>query len=136
MAENITSANSRPIIKDKSIDDSTVVPQDKRTLAAICYVFTWLGGIVLLFMAENSRALKFHAFQDIVLGVLFTAFYLVLNAVIWPLLWNSFLWSFYSFIGLVELIVWLYFVYGAYQIYSTGDFQSPVASFVKANFMK
>ena len=136
MGEHPSSVASRPVIKDKNVDGSTVVPEDKRMLAAICYVFTWLGGIVLLSMAGDSRALKFHAFQDIVLGVAFTLFYLVLNWVIWPIMWNSFLWSFYSILSLVELVVWLYFVYGAYQIYTKGDFRSPAADFVKASFMK
>jgi uncharacterized membrane protein len=136
MVEHTATIGSRVIAKDKSTIASTVVPEDKRALAAICYVFTWLGGIVLLFMAENSKALRFHAFQDIVLGAAFTLFYLVLNMVIWPIMWNSSLWTFGGFISLIELVAWLYFVYAAYQIYTKGDFQSPAADFVKANFMK
>jgi uncharacterized membrane protein len=136
MVEQTAAIGSRVISKDKRAIYSTVVPEDKRGLAAICYVFTWLGGIALLFLSENNRALKFHAFQDIVLGVVFTAVYLVLNSVIWPIMWNSSLWSLAGIISLIELVAWLYFVYGAYQIYSKGDFRSPVADFVKANFMK
>jgi uncharacterized membrane protein len=136
MVEQTATLGSRVISKDKGPISSTVVPEDKRGLAAICYVFTWLGGIALLFLSENNRALKFHAFQDIVLGVAFTAVYLALNTVIWPIMWNSSLWSLAGIISLIELVVWLYFVYGAYQIYSKGDFQSPVADFVKASFMK
>jgi uncharacterized membrane protein len=136
MVEQTATKASRVISKDNISNESTVVPEDKRGLAAICYVFTWLGGIVLLFLAENNRALRFHALQDIVLGAVFTLFYLVLNWFIWPILWNSSLWTFASIISLIELVAWLYFVYGAYQIYTKGDFQSPVADFVKANFMK
>lgn len=136
MVEQTATKASRVISKDNFSNDSTVVPDDKRGLAAICYVFTWLGGIVLLFLAENNRALRFHAFQDIVLGAAFTLFYLALNWLIWPILWNSSLWTFAGIISLIELVAWLYFVYGAYQIYTKGDFQSPAADFVKANFMK
>lgn len=136
MVEQTATKASRVISKDKSVNDSTVVPENKRALAAICYVFTWLGGIVLLFLAEDNRALKFHAFQDIVLGAVFMLFYLVLNWVIWPIMWNSSMWTLGGIISLVELIGWLYFVYAAYMIYTKGDFQSPVADFVKANFMK
>ncbi|HEY3273027.1 MAG TPA: hypothetical protein VGJ92_04650 [Methanocella sp.] len=136
MVEQTATIGSRVISREKSTIGYTVVPEDKRGLAAVCYIFTWLGGIVLLFLAENNRAMKFHAFQDIVLGAAFTLFYLVLNMVIWPIMWNSSLWSLAGIISLIELVGWLYFVYGAYQVYSKGDFQSPVADFVKANFMK
>jgi uncharacterized membrane protein len=136
MVEQTATKASRIISKDNVSNDTTVVPEDKRTLTAICYVFTWLGGIVLLFLAENNKALRFHAFQDIVLGAAFTLFYIVLNWLIWPILWNSSLWTFASILSLLEFVAWLYFVYGAYQIYTKGDFQSPAADFVKANFMK
>jgi uncharacterized membrane protein len=136
MVEQTATKAYRVISKDNISNESTVVPEDKRGLAAICYVFTWLGGIVLLFLTENNRALRFHAFQDIVLGAVFTLFYLALNWLIWPILWNSSLWTFAGIISLIELIAWLYFVYGAYQIYTKGDFQSPAADFAKANFMK
>jgi uncharacterized membrane protein len=135
MVGETATIGSRAVSK-KNIDNSTVVPEDKRAIAAVCYVFTWLGGVVLLFMAENNKALKFHAFQDIVLGVAFTVFYLALNMVIWPILWSSALWTLSGIISLIELVAWLYFVYGAYQIYTKGDFQSPAANFVKASFMK
>ena len=135
MVETAT-MGSRAVSKDKNVDNNTVVPEDKRALVAVCYVFTWLGGIVLLFMAENNRALKFHAFQAIVLGVAFTAFYLVLSWLVWPIIWSSSLWTFSGVIGLIELIGWLYFIYAALTVYTKGDFLSPAADFVNANFMK
>jgi uncharacterized membrane protein len=100
--------------------ESYIVPEDKRLLVAVCYVFTLLGGIVLLLIAENNRALKFHALQNIVLGLII----MVLSVVSFCLA------------GVLGMIFWLYCVYGAYLIYSKGDFSSFVAGFVEKSLMK
>ena len=112
---------------------STVVPENKRLLVAICYIFMWLGGIVIFIIAENNKALKFHALQAIVLGIAVTIVWILLSMILTPLLWS--LWSLYNIIWLIDIIIWLYLVYGAYMIYSKGDWQSIVADFVKKNLM-
>ena len=122
MVETAT-MGSRAVSKDKNVDNYTVVPDDKRALVAICYVFTWLGGIVLLFMSENNRALKFHAFQNIVLGVLI----FILSAVS-PLT--------ICITGLLSFVLWLYCLWGAWQIYTTGDWHSFATKFVEDSLMK
>lgn len=103
--------------------EPTIVPENKRLLVAVCYVFTLLGGIVLLLIAEGDRALKFHAFQNIVLGAILW----ILGVLAVPTC---------GLTGLVSLIIWLYCVYGAYLVYSKGDWRSFVASFVDSSLMK
>jgi len=95
---------------------STKVPEDKKVLVAICYVFSLLGGIVLLLVGGEDKAIKFHAMQAIVLGVIA----IVANITICG-----------------GFLVVLYCIYGAYILYTTGDFQAPyVADFVNKNLMK
>jgi uncharacterized membrane protein len=100
--------------------EPTVVPENKRLIVAICYIIPLLGGIVLFLIAEGNRTLKFHAFQAIVLGL-----------IIWVLGAVSFCLA-----GLLGWIVWLYCVYGAYVIYTRGDWRSFVAGFVDDSLMK
>jgi uncharacterized membrane protein len=100
--------------------EPTVVPENKRLLVAICYILPLIGGIVLFLIAEGNRTLKFHAFQAIVLGLL-----------IW-VLWTVSI----CLLGLLGWIVWLYCLYGAYLIYTLGDWRSSVANFVDHSMMK
>jgi uncharacterized membrane protein len=97
-----------------------VVPENKRLLVAICYILPLIGGIVLFLIAEGNRTLKFHAFQAIILGLILW----ILGAVS------------ICIAGLLGLIVWLYCVYGAYLIYTKGDWRSFVANFVDDSMMK
>lgn len=100
--------------------EPTIVPENKRLLVAICYVIPLLGGIVLFLIAEGNRILKFHAFQSIILGL-----------IVWVLGAVSF-----CFAGVLGFILWLYCLYGAYLIYTTGDWHSFLANFVEDSMMK
>jgi uncharacterized membrane protein len=100
--------------------ESYVIPENKRLLVAICYVLALLGGIVLFLIAEGNRTLKFHAFQAIILGL-----------GVWALGAVSFCLA-----GLLGFILWLYCVYGAYVVYTKGDWHSFVANFVEDSMMK
>lgn len=103
--------------------EPTVVPENKRLLVAICYVLPLIGGIVLFLIAEGNRTLKFHAFQAIVLG-----------AIIWLLGFLSPVTV--CLTSLLSLVVWIYCLYGAYLIYTTGDWRSFAAGFVDNSLMK
>jgi uncharacterized membrane protein len=95
-------------------DYSTKIGDDQKVLGAIAYIIPLLGGIIILLTAGDNKAMKFHAMQSIVLGI-----------VVWIL----------SFVC-IGVFVWLYCLYGAYLIYTTGDFQSFVGKFVKENLAK
>ena len=101
----------------------TIVPENKRALVAVCYVITLLGGFVLFLISENDRTLKFHAFQNIVLGIILLILWIISPFTL-------------CLTGLLGLIVWLYCVYGAYMVYSKGDWRSFVAGFVDNSLMK
>jgi uncharacterized membrane protein len=100
--------------------ESYIVPENKRLLVAVCYVLALIGGIVLFLIAEGNQTLKFHAFQAIILGLM-----------VWVLGAVSFCAA-----GLLGFILWLYCVYGAYVIYTRGDWRSFVANFVEGSLMK
>ncbi len=100
--------------------EPTIVPENKRLLVAVCYIIPLLGGIVLFLIAEGNRSLKFHGFQAIVLGL-----------IVWLLGFVS-----VCFMGILGFVLWLYCLYGAYVIYTKGDWRSFVASFVDSSLMK
>jgi uncharacterized membrane protein len=100
--------------------EPAIVPENKRLLVAVCYILPLIGGIVLFLIAEGDRTLKFHAFQSIILGL-----------IVWVLGAVSFCLA-----GLLGFILWLYCVYGAYLVYTRGDWHSFVANFVEDSMMK
>ncbi len=41
---------------------------DENVAALLSYVFTWLSGLIFFLMEKNSRLVRFHAMQAILLG--------------------------------------------------------------------
>ena len=52
---------------------------DENIAALLAYVFTWVSGLILFIMEKNSRLVKFHAMQSILLAA--TA--IVCGVVLW-----------------------------------------------------
>jgi uncharacterized membrane protein len=71
--------------------------RDKKTTAALCYLFSWVTGIIFLVIEKNDADIRYHAAQSIVfLGGLNVC--LILADVL-P-------------IGLIREVVWLAYIIG------------------------
>jgi len=80
------------------------VPEDKKIIVALCYVLGLLGGIILFLLAGDDKNLKYHAMQAIIMGLVMYILCFVC----------------------IGIFVWFYLIWGAYLVYSTGDFKSVV----------
>lgn len=88
------------------------VPEDKRLLVAVAYFFGWIGGIILLLVANNDRALRFHAVQAILLSLL--------TAVL-----------VFTICGWIFVVIYMY--YGIAMVLMKGDFRSFFADMIDRN---
>lgn len=88
---------------------SSYVPEDKRLLVAVAYFFGWLGGLILILVAGDDRALKFHGLQAILLSFLMGI--LVLTICGW-------------------IFVLVYIYYGIAMVLMKGDFRTFFAKLI------
>ena len=84
---------------------------DENIAALLSYIFGWLGGLIFFLMEKDSRLVRFHAMQSILLNVLAG----VVAVVIWIV------WMVFFFVGaaigdligglisLVSTLLWLVF---------------------------
>ena len=106
---------------------ATGANDDERMKGALAYILSWLTGIIVLVIAGDSKFLKFHAWQSIVVGLIVTIISFVLSFTI--------ILSCISFI--LCLALWIYTWYGAYLVYTGKPFRIPVvADFVEKNLVK
>ncbi|CAJ37349.1 hypothetical protein RCIX2231 [Methanocella arvoryzae MRE50] len=95
--------------------EAYLIPEENRLIVFIGYILTWLGGVIILLMGKDDRAMKFHAFQAIILGII-----VVVTA------WFC-----------VGFLVWLYMIYGGFLVYSGKEFRAPIiADFIDSSLMK
>jgi uncharacterized membrane protein len=87
---------------------------DENIAALLSYIFGWLGGLIFFLIEKDSRLVRFHAMQSILLNVLFG----VLAVVVWVVWMVFFLVG--SAIGdivgglisIVGTLLWLLFFLG------------------------
>ena len=102
---------------------------DENVAALLSYVFTWLSGLIFFLIEKNSRLVRFHAMQSILLfGVLFVGeFALWIVSFILAIilgyisgLLGTIAWALLSLVGFVLFIAavigWVICMIKAYQL--------------------
>jgi uncharacterized membrane protein len=81
-------------------------------VGALCYFGTIITGIIFLILApyNQSKFVRFHAFQSIFLFVAWLALWIVLG-----FLTHFFMLFLAPLIGLAGLVLWLYMMYSAFN---------------------
>jgi uncharacterized membrane protein len=102
----------------ESVGKKTSMGLDENVEGALCYVLGFVTGIVFLVMEKDSKFVKFHAWQSIL--IFFTLW--ILNMIISALLGAILPWSMFglvtglvSLVSLVGLIIWIVLILKAYQ---------------------
>jgi len=89
---------------------------------ALCYVFGFITGILFLVLApyNQSRNVRFHAFQAIFLNIGLLVLWIVVTVVLIPFHYIPFLGFVISFVlqfvlWIGSLIVWIYMMFKTYN---------------------
>jgi uncharacterized membrane protein len=75
----------------------------------LCYVLTWLTGLVFFLIEKDSKFVKFHAMQSIVTFVSLMVICWILNVI--PLIGGLLA----GLVGLLMLVLWIILMIKAYQ---------------------
>ena len=75
----------------------------------LCYVLTWVTGIVFLLLEKENKFVRFHAVQSIVVFGAITVVEIILSFI--PVIG----WIFSGIIGLLAFILWIVLMVKAYQ---------------------
>jgi len=102
----------------ESAGKKTSMGLDENVEGALCYVLGFITGVVFLVMEKDSKFVKFHAWQSI---LIFFALW-VLNMIVSALLGAILPWSMFgivtaivSLISLAGLLIWIILILKAYQ---------------------
>jgi uncharacterized membrane protein len=71
----------------------------------LCYLLTWVTGIVFLIIEKQNKFVRFHAFQSIIVFVALWIIYVV------------FIWTYIIpiIVGILMFIMWVLLMYQAYK---------------------
>jgi uncharacterized membrane protein len=82
---------------------------DENIAGLLCYVLTWITGLIFFLIEKDSKFVKFHAMQSIVTFVGLFIVYIILGFI--PLIGGIIA----TIIGLLMLVVWIILMIKAYQ---------------------
>ena len=98
--------------------NKTSMGLDENVAGALCYVLGFITGIIFLVMEKDSKFVKFHAIQSIIVSLALWVF----NMVITSILIAAFSYSMWGIVGMVSslislafLIIWIMMILKAYQ---------------------
>ena len=91
---------------------------DENIAGLLCYLFGWITGLVFLLIEKDSKFVKFHAIQSI---IVFGALSVVAIVVSWIPLLGSVLGG---LLGILGLVLWIILMIKAYQ---GARFKLPIA---------
>lgn len=91
---------------------------DENVEGALCYLLGFITGIVFLVMEKDSKFVKFHAVQSIIISLTLWVFNMVIKSILFAAFSLS-MWGIVamisSLISLVALIIWIILMLKAYQ---------------------
>lgn len=108
---------------------------DENVAGALCYVLTWLTGIIFLLIEKKNRFVRFHAMQSIVTFLPLTILGWLLRMMTTPFYgWGfSLFWLISNIIWLGVFVLWLVSMYKAYR----GEtYKLPIAGNIAENQLK
>jgi uncharacterized membrane protein len=82
---------------------------DQNLAGALCYVLTWLTGIIFLVIEKDNKFVRFHAVQSIVVFGAIT----ILQIILWIIPFIG--WIIAILLSIVTFILWIFLMYKAYQ---------------------
>jgi uncharacterized membrane protein len=105
---------------------------DANVAAGLSYVLTWLTGLVFYLIEKESRYVRFHAMQAILLGAAFVVLMIVVR-ILGMIPFIGF------FAGILSLLIWLVllaiWIICLIKAFTGKDFRLPVIGDIAANIV-
>ena len=82
---------------------------EENVAGLLCYILTWLSGLVFFLIEKDSKFVKFHAMQSIITFVALIIIMWIANVI--PLIGGVIA----GLVGLLMLVLWIILMIKAYQ---------------------
>jgi uncharacterized membrane protein len=89
--------------------EKTSTGLDQNVEGLLCYLFTWVTGLIFLLIEKDNKFVRFHAIQSIATYVVFFVIYIIFIFI--PFIG----WIIDILLGIVMFILWILLMYKAYK---------------------
>jgi len=85
---------------------------EENVAGALCYVLTWVTGLIFYLIEKENKFVRFHAMQSIIVFLPITILISIFSFMLW---FFPFGWIISSLISLLMLVLWIVLMIKAYQ---------------------
>ncbi len=90
----------------------TSMNMEENIESMLCYIGTWVTGIIFIALEKENKIVKFHAWQSFITFIGVFVVYFVIFFLTW---FVPFMWWLSMLFGLLVVILWIILVIKAYQ---------------------
>ncbi len=90
----------------------TSMNMEENIESMLCYIGTWVTGIIFIALEKENKIVKFHAWQSFITFIGVFVVYFVIFFLTW---FVPFMWILSMLFGLLVVILWIILVIKAYQ---------------------
>ena len=95
-------ADQKQTVVDADFNSKISTGMEPKIAVLLAYLFSWLGGLIILLIEKENKFVKFHALQALILGILEWAIVIVFC---WILVWIPFVGIIFFIIGWLAVVV-------------------------------
>ena len=85
---------------------------DENIASLLCYLLTWITGLIFYLVEKENKMVRFHALQSIITFLPLMIIYWIVGAIFW---WGGIGYILSILIGLLIFILWIVLMIKAYQ---------------------
>jgi uncharacterized membrane protein len=108
----------------------TSIGLEENVVGLLCYLLTWVTGLIFLLLEKENRFVRFHAMQSLVT-------FLSLMVVVWILSAIAmFVWVLEPLVWIVDLVILVFWIVGMVKAYQGEMYKFPVFGNIAESLLK
>lgn len=108
----------------------TSIGLEENVVGLLCYLLTWVTGLIFLLLEKENRFVRFHAMQSLVT-------FLSLMVVVWILSAIAmFVWVLEPLVWIVNLVILVFWIVGMVKAYQGEMYKFPVFGNIAESLLK
>jgi uncharacterized membrane protein len=92
-------ADQKQTVVDADFNTKSSTGLEPKIACLLAYLFSWLGGLIILLIEKENKFVRFHALQALILGIVEIVCFIVISVILGMIPYIG--WFFFSWVGWV-----------------------------------
>jgi len=109
---------------DEDVNKKSSTGLDPKVAVLLAYIFSWLGGLIILLLEKENKFVKWNALQALILGIIEVAAIIVVSVILGLIPYIG--WFFFSWLGwVIAAAAWILAIVAIVMAFQGKTFRIP-----------